>query len=204
MKREFDGRVVLITGAGKGTGAALAEAFAARGARVALNDISPINVDEVAARIVSGGGLARVYLHDVAKKVGVQALIKQVEEEWGRVDILIQHAAVQPHTPLLDLDEWDWHRTLDVNLTGAFLLLQSLGRVMRAQGGGIIVNLAAGAEPAAGAYQASMAGLRGLGLAAARELAAFGVQVHTVDLGVGAVERVLDLCRQAPSVIPPP
>ncbi len=201
MSHEFSGKVVLITGAGKGAGAALAEAFAARGAQVALNDISPINVDEVAARIVSSGGQARVYLHDVAKKVGVQALIKQVEEEWGRVDILIQHAAVQPRTPLLDLDEWDWHRTLDVNLTGAFLVLQSLGRVMRAQGSGIIVNLAAGAESAgqAGAYVASMAGLRGLSLAAARELAPFGIKVYMVELGPGALERVLELCSQDPS-----
>jgi NAD(P)-dependent dehydrogenase (short-subunit alcohol dehydrogenase family) len=199
INQEFAGKVVLITGAGKGTGAALAGAFAARGARVALNDISPINVDEVAAHITSSGGQVRVHLHDVAKKVGVQVLIKQLEEEWGRVDVLIQHAAVQPRTPLIDLDEWDWHRTLDVNLTGAFLMLQSLGRVMRAQGGGIIVNLAAGAESAetAGVYEASMAGLRGLSLAAARELAPFGVQVYTVELGKDAVDQVLELCSRS-------
>ena len=192
--QEFAGKVVLITGAGKGTGAALAESFAARGARVALNDISPINVDEVAARITSSGGQARTYLHDVAKKVGVQALVKQVEDDWGRVDILIQHAAVEPHTPLLNLDEWDWHRTLDVNLTGAFLVLQSLGRVMRAQGGGVIVNLV-GSSEVAGAYAASMDGLRGLSEAAARELGPFGIKVHAVELGPEAVKQILDLCR---------
>ena len=191
--QEFANKVVLITGAGKGMGATLAEAFAAHGARVALNDISPINVDEVAARITSSGGQARTYLHDVAKKVGVQALINQVEEEWGQVDILIQHAAVEPHTPLLDLDEWDWHRTLDVNLTGAFLVLQSLGRVMRAQGGGIIVNLVDGGK-SAGVYEASMAGLRGLSQAAARELNPVRVQVHAVELGEDTVEQVLKLC----------
>jgi NAD(P)-dependent dehydrogenase (short-subunit alcohol dehydrogenase family) len=193
-EQEFAGKVVLITGAGKGTGAALAESFAARGARVALNDISPINVDEVAARITSNGGRARTYLHDVAKKVGVQALVKQVEDDWGRVDILIQHAAVEPHIPLLNLDEWDWHRTLDVNLTGAFLVLQSLGRVMRAQGSGVIVNLV-GSSEVAGAYAASMDGLRGLSEAAARELGPFGIQVHAVELGVDAVERALALCQ---------
>lgn len=193
-EQEFADKVVLITGAGKGTGAALAEAFAARGARVALNDISPINVDEVAARITSSGGQARTYLHDVAKKVGVQALVKQVEDDWGRVDILIQHAAVEPHTPLLNLDEWDWHRTLDVNLTGAFLVLQSLGRVMRAQGGGVIVNLV-GSSEVAGAYAASMDGLRGLSEAAARELGPFGIKVHAVELGPEAVKQILDLCR---------
>jgi len=193
-EQEFADKVVLITGAGKGTGAALAESFAARGARVALNDISPINVDEVAARITSSGGQARTYLHDVAKKVGVQALVKQVEDDWGRVDILIQHAAVEPHTPLLNLDEWDWHRTLDVNLTGAFLVLQSLGRVMRAQGGGVIVNLV-GSSEVAGAYEASMSGLRGLSQAAARELGPFGIKVHAVELGPEAVKQILDLCR---------
>ena len=193
-EQEFAGKVVLITGAGKGTGAALAESFAARGARVALNDISPINVDEVAARITSSGGQARTYLHDVAKKVGVQALVKQVEDDWGRVDILIQHAAVEPHTPLLNLDEWDWHRTLDVNLTGAFLVLQSLVRVMRAQGGGVIVNLV-GSSEVAGAYAASMDGLRGLSEAAARELGPFGIKVHAVELGPEAVKQILDLCR---------
>lgn len=193
-EQEFADKVVLITGAGKGTGAALAESFAARGARVALNDISPINVDEVAARITSSGGQARTYLHDVAKKVGVQALVKQVEDDWGRVDILIQHAAVEPHTPLLNLDEWDWHRTLDVNLTGAFLVLQSLGRVMRAQGGGVIVNLV-GSSEVAGAYAASMDGLRGLSEAAARELAPFGIKVHEVELGENAIREVIELCK---------
>lgn len=193
-EQEFTGRVVLITGAGKGTGAALAEAFAAHGGRVALNDISPVNVHEVAARIASVGGQVRTCLHDVAKKVGVQALVKQVEDDWGRVDILIQHAAVEPHVSLLDMDEWDWHRTLDVNVTGAFLMLQSLGRVMRAQGGGTIVNLV-GRSEVAGAYAASMDGLRGLTEAAARELAPFGVRVHAVELGEDAIRQVLELCE---------
>jgi len=196
ISQEFADKVVLITGAGKGAGRALAEAFAARGARVALDDISPINVDEVAARITAGGGQARTYIYDVAKKVSAQALINQVQDDWGRVDILIQHAAVQPHTPLLDLDEWDWHRTLDVNLTGAFLVIQSAGRVMRAQGGGIIVNLvpASGSESEAGAYESSMAGMRALTLVAARELDPFGVRVHAVELGEGTVDEVLKIC----------
>ncbi len=196
ISQEFADKVVLITGAGKGAGRALAEAFAARGARVALDDISPINVDEVAARITAGGGQARTYIYDVAKKVSAQALINQVQDDWGRVDILIQHAAVQPHTPLLDLDEWDWHRTLDVNLTGAFLVIQSAGRVMRAQGGGIIVNLvpASGSESEAGAYESSMAGMRALTLVAARELDPFGVRVHAVELGEGTVDEVRKIC----------
>lgn len=177
----FSGKVVLITGAGRGRGRALVEAFAAQGAIVAANDISPVNVDEVVAQVNAQGGQARSYLHDVAKKVGVQSLVKQVEDDWGHIDILINHAAVEPHTPLLAMDEWDWHRVLDVNLTGVFLMLQSVGRVMRARGQGVVINLITEARPGAqgeaGAYQASMGGLLHLTQAAARELDPYGVRV---------------------------
>ena len=177
-------KVVLITGAGKGSGRLLAEAFAERGAVVALNDISPINVEEVVDQIVTKGGRAKAYIDDVAKKVGAQNIIKQVEDDFGRVDILINHAAVEPHVPLLDMDEWDWHRVLDVNLTGAFLMIQSAGRVMRAQGSGVILNLiteAARDKGKAAAFSASMAGLRGLTAQAARELSQDGIQVVAIE-----------------------
>src|SRR5512133_3650594 len=128
----FTDKVVLITGAGKDAGRALALAFAERGAVVALNDISPVNVDQVLAEILACGGRAKAYVEDVAKKVGVQYLVNSVEEDFGGIDILVNHAAVEPHTPLLEMDEWDWHRTLDVNITGAFLMIESAARAMQA------------------------------------------------------------------------
>lgn len=198
---DFKRKVVLITGAGKGAGRELALAFAQQGALVAANDISPINVEEVVAEINAGGGSARAYIEDVAKKVGAQALVKGVEDDFGRIDILVNHAAVEPHTPLLDMDEWDWHRTLDVNLTGAFLMTQSVGRVMREQGGGVIVNLVAEAgcdeSPMRAAYFASMSGLESFGQGAARELAPYGIHVHTVKRNTN-VETILNLCRRSP------
>jgi len=121
-------KVVLITGAGRGIGRRLAGALAERGAVVAANDISPINVEEVVAGINARGGKAKAYIEDIAKKVGAQTVVKHVEDDFGRIDILINHAAVEPRVSLLDMDEWDWHRTLDVNLTGAFLMIQSAGR----------------------------------------------------------------------------
>jgi NAD(P)-dependent dehydrogenase (short-subunit alcohol dehydrogenase family) len=178
------GKVVLITGAGKGIGRRLAEELAARGAIIAANDISPINVEEVTASIRARGEMAKAYVEDVAKKVGAQMLVKSVEDEFGRLDVLVNHAAVEPHTPLLDMDEWDWHRTLDVNLTGAFLMSQSAGRVMRAKGSGVIVNLGAGAgekEKEAGAYLASKSALAELSHQLARELNPFGVRVLTAS-----------------------
>src|SRR5215210_6358650 len=134
-------KVVLITGAGKGSGHLLAKAFAERGALVAANDISPINVEEIVEHINTHGGRSKAYIEDIAKKVGAQHLIKQVEDDFGHIDILVNHAAVEPHVALLDMDEWDWHRVLDVNLTGAFLMIQSVGRMMREQGRGVILNL---------------------------------------------------------------
>lgn len=176
-------KVVLITGAGKGSGRYLAEAFAERGAIVAANDISPINVEEVVDQIVAKGGQAKAYIDDIAKKVAAQSLVKQVEEDFGRIDILINHAAVQPQVSLLDMDEWDWHRVLDVNLTGAFLMIQSVGRLMRASSPGVIINLISPRPEQAGreaAFVASMSGLDGLTHEAARELSPYGIRVYAV------------------------
>ena len=177
-------KVVLITGAGRGCGRILAGAFAERGAYLAANDISPINVDEVVNEIIKNGGRAKAYIEDVAKKVGAQLIIKQVEDDFGRIDILINHAAVEPRVPLLDMDEWDWHRVLDVNLTGTFLMTQSVGRVMRARGSGIVVNLITELNPedsSKAAFAASMDGLRGFTQQAARELSQYGIQVHALE-----------------------
>lgn len=188
-------KVVLITGAGKGAGRALAEAFAEQGAVVAANDISPFNVEEVVDGIIARGGKAKAYVEDIAKKVGVQAVVNSVEDDFGVIDVLVNHAAVEPHGSLLKMDEWDWHRTLDVNLTGAFLMIQSVGRVMSAKGGGVILNLVAGAGEGgvkeAGAYFASKAGLAELSTQADVELSPHGVRVFAVENSADVVNQIL-------------
>jgi 3-oxoacyl-[acyl-carrier protein] reductase len=185
---EFKDKIILVTGAGKGSGRALAEAFADRGARVAANDISPINLDEVVGNINKRGGIAKAFVEDVAKKVAVQAMLNQITDEWGRVDILINCANVEPRYPLLDIDEWDWHRVLDVNVTGALLMMQSAGRIMRAQNGGVIVNVATLTrqlpEPQRAAYLASRAALVLLTRFAAPEFADARVRLHAVCTGL--------------------
>jgi NAD(P)-dependent dehydrogenase (short-subunit alcohol dehydrogenase family) len=183
-------KVVLITGAGKGTGRALALAFAERGAIVAANDISPVNVEQVVAEIISCGRRAKAYIEDVAKKVGAQALVNCVEEDFGGIDILVNHAAVEPHTSLLEMDEWDWHRALDVNLTGAFLMIQSAARVMKGKGGGEILNIVAESGKGA-AYLASMAGLKALSQSAESELNLRGIRVHTIENSADVVKVVM-------------
>ena len=192
-------KVILITGAGKGSGRILAKAFAERGAIVAANDISPINVEEVVDHINAQGGRSKAYIEDVAKKVGAQHLIKQVQDDFGHIDILVNHATVEPHIPLLDMDEWDWHRVLDVNLTGAFLMIQSVGRVMRAQGSGVIINLITAPDCKVendAAFVASMHGLEEVTLEAARELDPYGIRVYAVkNHGDKIVEDVLALLQ---------
>ncbi|HTP01893.1 MAG TPA: SDR family NAD(P)-dependent oxidoreductase [Anaerolineales bacterium] len=179
------GKTVLITGAGKGAGRVLAEYLATQGARVAANDILPVNLDDL---VRDHPGQIAAYPEDMAKKVGVQAVIKQVEDDFGRIDILINHAAVEPRVPLLEMDEWDWHRVLDVNLTGAFLAMQSAGRIMKQQGSGVIINLinlGSNGQTYPAAYAASMYGLIALTRAASAELAGFGVAVHAAGRGIG-------------------
>jgi NAD(P)-dependent dehydrogenase (short-subunit alcohol dehydrogenase family) len=193
---ELTGKVVLITGAGKGAGQLLARAFAEHGAIVAANDISPINVELVVDQINTRGGRARAYVEDVAKKLGAQYIIKQVEDDLGRIDILVNHASVEPHVPLLEIDEWDWHRVLDVNLTGAFLMTQSVGRLMRAQGGGQIINLITAKDPgrrAGAAFVATMSGLEGFTHQAADELSPYGIRVHAVESDNEVVSKVMTL-----------
>jgi NAD(P)-dependent dehydrogenase (short-subunit alcohol dehydrogenase family) len=195
----INGKVILITGAGKGRGRLLAQALAEAGAKVAANDISPVNLDSL---IENTNGLVKAYVEDVAKKVGVQNLIKQVEDDFGRIDVLINHAAVEPHVPLLEMDEWDWHRVLDVNLTGAFLMIQSVGRVMQDQGSGVIVNLVTGStrdEGGDAAFLSSMNALAALSDRAARELSPHGIRVYTAtEAGDTIVERILSLLAEEP------
>lgn len=193
-------KVILITGAGKGMGRLLAEKLAGQGAVIAANDISPVNVEETVKVINAGGGSAKAYVEDVAKKIGAQALIKEVEDDFGAIDVLINHAAVKPRASLLDMDEWDWHRTLDVNLTGAFLMIQSVGRIMREQGGGVIISLVPGAgersEEETGSYLASKAGLVELSRQADRELSPHGIRVIAVESSGDVAKNVLSILEE--------
>jgi 3-oxoacyl-[acyl-carrier protein] reductase len=123
-------------------------------------------------------------------------------EQWERLDILVNNAAVEPTATVLKMDEWDWDKTLAVNLKGPFLCSQMAGRAMKELGGGAIVNIGSIAGRAAGlrdrsAYTASKMGLIGFTRECAREFAAYNIRVNAVCPGVIETEMTAHLRQNA-------
>lgn len=205
VKVDLSDRVALITGAGRGIGKAIAVALADAGARVCVNDINPDTARDTAKEIRAEGGLALDYAADVSNRMQVGPMIEAVRDRWDRLDILVNNAGVEPKASVLTLDDWDWERTIDVNLRGTFICTQLAGRVMHDQGGGVIVNVASIAGhksplPNASAYCASKAGVVGFTRECAREFAAYSIRVNAVCPGV-IVTPMTEKSRDDPDVM---
>ncbi len=161
-----DGHVVAITGAGRGLGWGIARGFAREGARVALVDRTTDELDQALADVQAMGGEAVALRADVTDPASVQACIDAVLARWGRIDTLINNAAVLIMKPFAETTLADWDVTLAVNLRGPFLCAQAVWPHFQAAGGGHIINISSGASrrgwPNESAYTASKWGLTGL------------------------------------------
>ena len=171
----LDGKVAVITGGASGIGAAIASAYAAKGAKVVILDLTvPSEPGDVAA-----------FACDVTDQASVVAAVDQVMQLHGRIDVLVNSAGVVHLAPAEELSLSAWNTTLAVNLTGAFLLSQTVGRIMLEQRRGKVINLASQAASVAllahAAYCASKFGLVGLTKVLASEWAGRGVTANTIS-----------------------
>jgi NAD(P)-dependent dehydrogenase (short-subunit alcohol dehydrogenase family) len=193
---DFSGKVVVVTGAGHGIGAACAQLFAASAAKLALWD-----VDEAAAaalaQTLGGAGDAVALRCNVAQRADVEAATAATIAAFGRIDILVNNAGIFRAADFLDISEDDWDAVLGVNLKGAFLVGQAVAREMAKTGGGAIVNMSSVngvlAIPTIASYNASKGGINQLTRAMALALADRGIRVNAVAPGTIATE----LARQA-------
>lgn len=184
----LNGKVAMVTGAGAGIGEATAVLLAASGARVAVVDLDLGRATGVAERIQADGGEAIALRADVARSADVDALVDDVVERLGGLDIAVNNAGVGgPSASTGDYDDAGWRRVLDVNLDGVFFSTRAEIRAMRTSGGGSIINMASvlGAVGIANspAYVTAKHGILGLTKTAALEHATDGVRVNAVGPG---------------------
>lgn len=183
---DFTGRVAIVTGAVRGLGRAVAARLHERGASVAVN-VRDAERAEAAARAI--GDRARAVPGDVAAPDGPESIVSQTLKLFGRIDILINNAALPLTTRFEHITADEWRRALEVNLTAPFLLIQAVLPTMKAQGYGRVVNISSTAgrmvSTLGGAhYTASKTGLLGLTRAAAKELGRHGITVNAVCPGL--------------------
>jgi 3-oxoacyl-[acyl-carrier protein] reductase len=181
-------RIAIVTGGGRGIGRATAKRLSSEGAFVVVVDRDRSEAEEVAAEILEAGGDAWVYPADVSRRGEVERMTEEVAARYGRIDILCNIAGIGRSSPLLEQTDEDWHTTLDVNLTGVFLCMQVVARLMATRKSGAIVNMASTnglvGEATMGAYNASKFGVVGLTMTAAIELAPLGIRVNAVAPGL--------------------
>jgi 3-oxoacyl-[acyl-carrier protein] reductase len=177
----MDGRVAVVTGAGRGLGAAIAGELAARGAVVVVADVDRDLADATAARLPGASAVAA----DVTDPSAVNALFDEAARVHSRVDVLVNNAGVGAVAPSEELSPEVWSRTLAVNLTGTFLCAQAAARHMLPAGRGVIVNIAslfgATGMPMRAAYAASKHAVVGLTKVLATEWAGRGIRVVAVE-----------------------
>lgn len=194
---ELEGKVALVTGAGRGIGRAIALTLARYGADVAANDIVKEAAEGTAEEVRKLGRRAIAVPCDITDSKAADEMVSRVVEELGRLDILVNNAGITKDALVLRMSDEDFERVLSVNLKGAFYCSRAAAKVMLKKRSGVIVNISSVVgligNPGQANYAASKAGLVGLTLSLAKELAPRGIRVNAVAPGFIETEMTLSL-----------
>lgn len=190
--------VAIVTGASRGIGRACALALASEGAKVVVNYASSgESAQQVVATITEAGGEAIALQADVSKLEQVETLIKDTQEKFGRIDVLVNNAGITRDTLLMRMKPEDWQAVIDLNLTGVFFCTRAVSKIMLKQRSGRIINIASVAgqmgNPGQANYSAAKAGVIGLTKTVAKELASRGVTVNAVAPGFISTDMTSDI-----------
>lgn len=185
----LENKVAVVTGGSRGIGRAIAKMLAAQGAHVILTSRKIDSLKEVADEIRAEGNLATPIACHAGNVEQIEALYKEIEENFGRLDILVNNAATNPHFGfLVEAEESMWDKTVEVNLKGPFFMIQKAVPFMKKNGGGAIVNVSSinGIKPGLfqGVYSVTKAGLINMTQSFAKELAADNIRVNALLPGL--------------------
>jgi 3-oxoacyl-[acyl-carrier protein] reductase len=186
MSGRFDGRTVLVTGAGRGIGAATAVRFAAEGAAVVVSDLDAEPADAVASQIRAAGGRAIPQMCDVTDRASVEELVQRVVTEFGGLDVLVTCAGVIRDNLIHKMTDADWSLVIDTHVRGTFLCAQAAQRAMVPRRWGKMVflsSVSALGNRGQVNYAAAKAAIQGMARTLAIELGPFGINVNAVAPG---------------------
>ena len=182
----LEGKVTLITGAGRGIGRAIALAFAEEGAKVAVTGRNLDRLAQVVDEICAGGGVAEAFVLDVTREADAAGVAEEIVSKWGGIDILVNNAGVITYdTPVWETTMEQWDEVMNTNLRGVHLVCRAVAPHMTRQGSGVIVNIgsSSGRQPDAdnGAYAASKWGVIGYTASLAQSLRPHGIRVNGIN-----------------------
>ncbi|MGT2784250.1 gluconate 5-dehydrogenase [Streptococcus merionis] len=193
----LEGKIALVTGAVYGIGFAIAESYAKAGATIVFNDLTQEGVERGLASYAEKGIKAYGYVCNVADEDGIQAMVKQIEEEVGVIDILVNNAGVIKRTPMIEMPASDFRQVIDIDLVAPFIVAKAVIPSMIKKGGGKIINICSmmselGRETVS-AYAAAKGGLKMLTKNIASEYGQYNIQCNGIGPGYIATPQTAPL-----------